>query len=120
MAHMVGHSMMGASGGSRKPTQAPVASRSTKPEAGQAIEARLPAALLTAPEPNNVLSRYEAEDETGRRPMRRGGRVETGPQATSEALTGVVTGNHLRLLLTGPGQSRTETDLRFDVCSFCV
>ena len=85
MAHMVGHSMMGADGGSRKPTQAPVASRSTKPEAGQAIEARLPAALLTAPEPNNVLSRYEAEDETGRRPMRRRGRVETGPQATSEA-----------------------------------
>ena len=41
MAHMVGHSMMGAEGGSRKPTQAPVASRSTKPEAGQAIEASL-------------------------------------------------------------------------------
>ena len=60
MAHMAAHSMLAAGGGSRKQTQAPVASRSTKPEAGQGSEARLPAALLTAPEPNNGLSRYEA------------------------------------------------------------
>ena len=61
MAHMAAHSMMGADGGSQKQTQAPVASPSTKPEAAcQGSEARLPAALLTAPEPNNGLSRYEA------------------------------------------------------------